>query len=52
MQHPSLEVKSVIRTFVLDAVLELTNHQSRAVAAVTAGICCDCRGCIAYVPLH
>lgn len=33
MQHLSLAVKGVIRRFVLETVLELTNHQSRSVAA-------------------
>lgn len=49
IQHLSLAVKGVVRRFVLEAVLELTNHQSRAVGAVAAGICCDGRGCIGYV---
>lgn len=51
MQQLSLAVKGIIMRFVLEAFLEVTNHPCMAVAAVMAGICCDCRVCIGYVPL-
>lgn len=51
MQHLSLAEKDVIRRFGLEDVLEIASHHSRAVAAVTAGICCDCRDCRDYVLL-